>query len=148
MKKFLCIAVSIVLLISIVGCKKEKEEELKTIDEITVTIKDDSLTKTSMIVHIEEKDIKRVVYGESFIIEKKENNKWKEVKKINTNYAFNSMAYYANYNGVLEMYQDWSKIYGELDKGKYRLVKDVFYESDTPITDEDKYYIYVEFDIK
>jgi len=148
MKRFLGAVICIVLLIGLVGCKVEKEEKLKTIDEITMTVKEGSLTKTSMIIHVKEKDIKRVVYGESFIIEQKVNNKWKEVKTINDNYGFNSMAYYTNYNGVLEMYQDWSHIYGKLDKGKYRLVKDVFYESDIPITEEDKYYIYVEFEIK
>lgn len=45
---------------------------------------------------------------------------------IHDDYAFNSMAYYVDENGILEMNHNWEYIYGSLDKGIYRLVKNVF----------------------
>ena len=57
------------------------------------------------------------------------------------------MAYYVDENGILEMEQNWDYIYGPLDKGTYRLVKDVSFDADTPITKDDIYYIWVEFEI-
>ncbi len=42
---------------------------------------------------------------------------------------------------------DWSYIYGELDKGIYRIVKRVSFASDIPISDNDKFYIWTEFEI-
>ena len=45
------------------------------------------------------------------------------------------------------MEQNWDYIYGPLDKGTYRLVKDVSFDADTPITKDDIYYIWVEFEI-
>ena len=86
-------------------------------------------------------------YGEDFYIEKYINGTWKEVKTIGENYGFNSIAYYVDKEGIIEMKQDWTHIYGELPKGIYRLVKEVFFESDTPITEKDKYYIWLEFEI-
>ena len=45
------------------------------------------------------------------------------------------------------MRHDWTHMYGPLPKGLYRLVKDVFFESDIPIDDSNKYYIWTEFEI-
>lgn len=66
---------------------------------------------------------------------------------IHDDYAFNSMAYYVDENGILEMNHNWEYIYGSLDKGIYRLVKNVFFESNIPVGSEDEYYIWVEFEI-
>ena len=57
------------------------------------------------------------------------------------------MAYYVDENGILEMEQNWDYIYGPLENGTYRLVKDVSFNADTPITKDDIYYIWVEFEI-
>ena len=45
------------------------------------------------------------------------------------------------------MKQDWTHIYGELPKGIYRIFKNVFFESDIPVDDNDKFYVWVEFEI-
>ena len=67
---------------------------------------------------------------------------------LNNNYGFNDMAYYVDENGKLELEQNWEYIYGKLNKGIYRIVKDVAFESDIPITPEDIYYIWTEFEIQ
>ena len=57
------------------------------------------------------------------------------------------MAYYADENGYLEFNQNWEHMYKELTPGKYRLIKDIFFEKDIPINDDKKHYIAVEFTI-
>ena len=46
------------------------------------------------------------------------------------------------------MEQNWDCMYGSLEAGTYRLVKDISLQSDIPITDNDKKYISVEFVIE
>lgn len=127
-------------------CEMIKDRDLS--DIVNMYIKEGTLTNTSAIVIINDNNPNRIVYGSNFYIEKYNNNTWSSVKTTGENYGFNAMAYYVNKEGILEMNQDWTHIYGELPKGIYRLVKDVFFESDTPVNENDKFYIWTEFEIK
>lgn len=109
------------------------------IDGVSMKIVEGSLTNSSAVVVIEDLNENKYVYSEEFLIEKKENDKWVKVKTINDNYGFNEMGYLVNEDNKLEMLHDWSKIYGNLGKGKYRLVKSVF--------DNGYKYFSVEFEI-
>ena len=51
-------------------------------------------------------------------------------------------------NKKRELKQDWSCMHGELSKGLYRIVKHVSFESDNPITEDEVYYIWAEFEIE
>ena len=89
--------------------------------------------------------------GESFWIEKfnyKNNTYEKLYTNPEKNCAFNAIGYILMPGKDLELKQDWSCFYGELDKGLYRLVKDVDFTSDRPIDNNDMYYIWVEFEIE
>ena len=54
------------------------------------------------------------------------NDKWKEVEQITDYYAFNDIAYLIGEDGMLEEKIDWSELYGELENGEYRLVKELY----------------------
>ena len=128
-------------------CNMIKDKELN--DIVNMYIKDGTLTNTSATIVIEDKNPNRIVYGSDFYIEKYDGttNSWSILETTGENYAFNAMAYYVDSNGLLEMKQDWTHIYGELPKGIYRIVKNVFFESDIPVDDNDKFYVWVEFEI-
>ena len=64
------------------------------------------------------------------------------------NCAFIMPAYSISDGKTLELKQNWSCMYGPLDKGLYRLVKSVDFDSDVPIDENDKFYIWVEFEIE
>ena len=96
------------------------------IDGVTMKIKDNTLTSTSMVIIIEDLNDEKLVFGEEFYIEKKDNDKWIILDPITDDYGFNEMGYLVGDDNKLEMKQDWSKIYGKLDKGNYRLVKNVY----------------------
>lgn len=127
-------------------CTIVKDRELDEL--VNISIKEGTLTKTGATIIITDNNPNKIIYGTSFYIEKYENNDWHEVMPINNNYGFNDMAYYVDENGKLELEQNWEYIYGKLNKGIYRIVKDVAFESDIPITPEDIYYIWTEFEIQ
>lgn len=113
---------------------------------VNIYFKEDTLTNTGVIVIIEDECPNKIIYGSSFWIERYNNGNWERLESKN-DYGFTLMAYYVDENGILEMEQNWDYIYGPLDKGTYRLVKDVAFDADTPITKDDIYYIWVEFEI-
>lgn len=117
-------------------------------DLIDISIKEGTLTNTGMTIIITDNNPNRVIYGGSFYIEKYENNNWNSIKMLEGNHAFNSMAYSVDENRKLEMSQNWELMYGKLEKGIYRIVKNVTFESDTPNVSENQYIIWQEFEIK
>lgn len=127
-------------------CKIVQDRDLNEI--VDMSIKEGTLTKTGATIIITDHNPNQIIYGTSFYIEKYVNNNWEKIALINDNYAFNYMAYFVDEKGILELEQNWEYMYGELDKGIYRIVKDVAFSSDIPITSEDTYYIWTEFEIE
>lgn len=133
MIKKICLGFFILILVIVTGCK---DNRILKNDNITMSIEDGTLTKTSATIIITDLSNNINVYSEWFRIEKKENNKWKELKTKENGTWFNSANYYVDNNKKLKFEHSWDYLYGELEKGKYRLVKEV----------ENKYF-FVEFTI-
>ena len=129
-------------------CEIIPEKDLN--NNVSMQIKDGTLTKTSATIIITEERNYDIIYGESFYIEKYNSNtgSFEKLDEVNNNCAFNMIAYNVESDKPLELYQDWSCPYGELAKGHYRLIKNVSFNLDTPITDDNQFYIWVEFDIE
>ena len=104
---------------------KELNKELsqwKT-DKVKITVKEDSITKTSATIAIEDKNEEPVFWGMNFAIQKAgDNNIWVDMisKEVIT---WVEMLIAPNEKGITEMQLDWSEIYGELSSGTYRVVK-------------------------
>ena len=118
-------------------------------DIVDIKIKKGTLTNTGATIIIKEAKDYGLSYGEPFWIEKY-NSKIADFEKldiIGDNCGFILPAYSVTPNKALELRQDWTCMYGELSKGHYRLVKEVTFDSDVPVSEEDQYYIWVEFAI-
>ena len=124
-------------------CKMVSDNEMN--DLISIEIKDGSLTRTSATVIIKGNIYYEIMTGEAFWIEKynEENNTWEKMPY--NDYYFNDIGYVITADKPLELNHDWEKMYGELPKGEYRLVKEVFYESG--IETDNVNNIWVEFSI-
>lgn len=121
------------------------------INNVIMTIKEGTLTKTSATVIITDtNETPYSAYGVDYIIEKKKNNSWVELKPLSSfseDSSYNENAVIMGENKVLEMSLDWSKRYGTLDNGKYRIVKNQ--QRTEEKTKKIIYdYFYVEFDIE
>ena len=106
---------------------------------VSLTIKSGTLTNTSATVIITDENDQKYSYEQWFRIDKKENDTWKEIDTISDDYTFITLAYNVGKDGTLEMKQDWKDLYGELESGTYRLVKQ--------INDNGTKYFWVEFTI-
>lgn len=107
-------------------------------NEITMIIKEGTLTRTSATVIVEDSN-KEHFYGENYSIEKSEDGGWKSLKQIGV-YIFNMISV-RSITGKLNFNLDWSERYGELENGKYRIVKSVH-------TPEGEKTVYAEFTIE
>ena len=122
---------------------KEALEILKTMNftdntNIVMTIKEGTLTKTSATIIMQSKDkSKKYTTGAWFAIEKKENGVWKELP-VSSLVSWIEIAYISNDEGIIEMGVNWKDIYGELEPGQYRIVKELTHNV----------YVYAEFSIE
>ncbi len=104
--------------------------------DITMTIKEGTLTKTSATIIIKGKDVS---CGYDYNIEKKENDNWKSVTQIKG--YFVPAVSCSSLIGKLDFNLDWTERYGELENGEYRIVKEVF-------TNDGDTELYAEFTIE
>ena len=104
---------------------EDNVSDLNELDDVTMTIKDGTLTNSEAVIVINDSSDMNNVYGAWFRIDKKINGEYQELKTTGEEYAFNSMAYMVDENNILEMKAFWKVMYGELESGEYRLVKEV-----------------------
>lgn len=129
--------------------KKPIIDELKhskterDMSKVKMTIKDEEVTSEGIEIIIEDKNETSYVYDSWFEIEKLENNEWKKLQ-YRDDYVSDDIGYmiYELKDGKLEEKINWSKEYGVLDRGKYKLIKRCMDEDDI------YKYIEIEFEIK
>lgn len=98
----------------------------RSINNVTMTIKDGSLSSTGATVIITDNNESPFTYGKWFKIDKKENGEWINSEEISKEYIFTSEGYALKEPGNFEMKVDWSELYGSLKLGNYRIVKEVY----------------------
>lgn len=112
-------------------------------ETMSVIIKEGTLTNKGATIIIKDTSEEKETFGESYRIDKYENDEWKQLEVIiEGNYGWNMIGYLVGEDGTREMKINWEWLYGELKPGHYRIVKSI---SPKPYQYE---YFYVEFDIE
>lgn len=93
------------------------------ISKVKIEVLKDTITNTSVEILIT--DNNGMSWGESYRIQVKENNKWKEVEPI-SDLRFIEIAYNLDENNQLKQKIKWEEFYGKLEKGTYRIVKPIY----------------------
>ena len=115
-------------------------------EPISLTIKGNTLTNKGATFILKNDSDEEYSYVESYAIEKFENQIWKEIDTLNgAPLSWNDILYNIKPNEEREININWSFGYGELEGGKYRLVKHNIRKSNSP--DSRSYHVYVEFEI-
>ena len=115
-----------------------KDNEEYTLECVTMKLKDNTLTKSGTTIIITDNNEIKYTYEEYYKLEKRIDHIWYELKP-NSDVFFNEMGYLVDDNNELEMDIDWSKTYGNLTSGKYRIIKRIY--------DGEYKYFSVEFDL-
>ncbi len=110
--------------------------DMDNIENVSMKIKDGTLTKTGATVIITDTNKEHYDYGLPFRLDKKENGIW-QMLEVTGDGNFILPAYGVDKNNRLELNQSWDHIYGELKNGEYRLVKAVCISEDC---NEQKYF--------
>ena len=110
----------------------------KTVYSSHTIPKDNTLTKSGATIIITDDNEIKYTYEEYYKLEKRIDHMWYELK-LRGDAVFNEMGYLVDDNNELEMDIDWSKTYGNLTSGKYRIVKKIY--------DGEYKYFSVEFDL-
>ena len=111
-------------------------------DKVVLELKSGTLKKTKATFILKNNSNVNITYGNEYKIEKKTDDNWQELEgKL----AFNLPAYNLKYMDSVELKLDWKNGYGSLDKGKYRLVKNVSIENVDGSNEE--FNVYGEFNI-
>ncbi len=121
-------------------------ETVNNLDGVTMIAKEGTVSSTGMTVIFENNSDKQCTYGEYFLLEKKIEGKWYQVPVVlDGNYGFIDIGYGLASSDVSEWDVDWSWLYGNLDNGEYRIVKDIL--DFRKAGDFDTYHLTVEFTV-
>ncbi|KAB2335604.1 immunoglobulin-like domain-containing protein [Bacillus mesophilum] len=155
MKRNLISIVPVVMsLILAAGCNDEQKSEeadleptpyetVNNFQGVTMKIKEGSVSPTNLTVVFENNSDKQGLYGEGFVLEKKSENQWFGVPSNVDEYSIQDIGYDLEPETVQEWEAVWEILYGSLDEGEYRIVKEIMDFRETG--DYDEYYLTAEF---
>lgn len=135
MKKILILVLIGIVCFSLAGCSNDSveigdESEYMVSDNLlTLKAKESSLTKSSVSLILENHTNDNYIYGNSYSIEYQKEGIWYEIIP-NSKMDFNMIGYILNSKDSKEIIINWEKLYGKLSSGKYRIIKEVYIESE------------------
>lgn len=141
-----------ILIFSLTGCGKasstigEKSEYKISEKQITLIVKENTLTRSGLTLNIKNNTEKNYMYGLPYFLEKENDGIWYNLEPISET-AFILPLYSLLINETKELSFDWEYSYGKLSNGKYRIIKEIFNE-DESIHASEEIYIAAEFVIK
>lgn len=140
MKKriYLLIIIIIGISISILLISSFKDKSIfETYESVSMVIKEGTLTSKGATLIITDKSGNDISFGEWYNIYRFVDEKWKKLDYIiDEPIAWSTMGYLPDNNGILEMDVNWEPLYGNLEPGRYRIVKKA-----------NQKYIFTEFDV-
>lgn len=151
MKKILYVIIAFIIVLGITGCNKSKNEfdvgnksdiEISR-EDVTLSIKDGTLTNTGVALILTNNSDKNYEYGSSYEIEIKQNNNW---YKLNVEMNFTMIAYGLNSKESEEIELNWENSYGKLSSGTYRIIKSIDYKTEE--SSYETFYVAAEFTIE
>ena len=148
MKKIiLALLISLTSIFLLTGCTNEidklitVESDIKIEDsDVTLKVKEDTLTKTGATFVIENNKNNAINYTIAYEIEAKRDNKWYKLGIIN---EFIEEIYEVDAKSTDQIIIDWKNSYSKLPKGEYRVIKEI-----TVPASYELFYIAAEFTIK
>ena len=143
-RKFFISSIITIMCFLLVGCGinnigKKSNIELSE-NGISLSIKENTLTSTSVTLIYKNDSDKNVRYGEDYHIEIKKEGEW---HYINAELVFNTPLWTLEPKSSVELELDWEHSYGELYSGEYRIVKG--YNIETSDGKVENYNVAVEF---
>ena len=130
---------------NIVVNKKSENNGYNELENVSMELED--VTSVSGKLIITDLSGNNYIYGSTYYIEKYVDNKWIKLDYKHDNIGFDAMAYGVDKQNKLVFNLNWEYMYGKLESGKYRVVKDVLPNNDEASTIDDTLFISATFTI-
>ena len=120
----LLIVLGIIFLVTKVNSKEINVNvyAVSEVENVSINISDISLTGATIIIKDTNDD--NYTYGEWYVIQKEENGKWYNIPTKVKEFGFNDIGYEVDENNEVKFVIDWEWLYGELQTGSYRIIKE------------------------
>ena len=129
------------------GLKRTEHDSLNNFKDISMEVKEESISPQRLTLIFENKSNNEAIYGDYFLLEEKIDGQWYQVPvTFDGNYGFNDIGYGLGNGEIKDHELDWEWLYGSLDQGQYRIIKDLL--DFRKAGDFDVYYLGAEFQIK
>ena len=122
-------------------------ESINDFEGVSMKVLNDTVSSTGLTVLFENDSDKSCIYGSFYLLEKKISDKWYEVPVVfEGDYGFDALGFPLKQSQTSEWPVEWEWLYGILDAGDYRIVKDILDFRGTG--DFDTYYLAAEFTVE
>ena len=101
------------------------DNESIVLEGVSMSVKKDSVTANGAVVTLLNKADKDYQYGQQYFIQKYEDSRWYHVPYVIEDFGFEDIAYGLEKDSKSEFTIDWNWLYGSLETGEYRIVKDI-----------------------
>lgn len=129
-----------------VKLEESKVEKVNELTNVRLEIVENTLSREGLTLLIVNDSEKTLVYNGSFSLEKKVDGNWYEVKDIlGGNFGFEDIGYGTDPQDSSELVIEWEWLYGKLNSGEYRLIKNVL--DFRASGDYDKHNLAIEFEL-
>ena len=138
MKKIIVLIISLMFIFT--GCSSDLKKSNVEVEnnDIEFYIKEDTLTRSGVTLILKNNSDKTLYFGEPYEIEVYKDGSW---RKMEVEMYFTMPLYGLESGKDKEISFNWENTHGRLNKGKYRIIKDVYFE------EENEFYIGCEFSI-
>ena len=92
---------------------------------VVMTVEDGSVTPQSVVLKLYNGTGLDIQFGDGYYLEQMADGEWNRCPYIAGNQAFHDIAYSLETGKPAQIKLDWAWLYGILDKGNYRLVKEI-----------------------
>ncbi len=101
-------------------------DTVNNLDDVIMTVKEDTASPTSLTVIFKNNSGSECIYGEFFTLERRVKGNWYQVPvTIEGNYGFDDIGYPLASGQDSEWAVEWDWLYGHLDAGEYRIIKNI-----------------------
>ncbi len=101
-------------------------EKVNTYSDVTMEVKKGSVSSSGLTVIFENRSTHEGVFSEDFVLEKRVHDEWGQVLvTIEGNYGFQDIGFQLDSGSQVEWTVDWTWLYGSLEQGEYRIIKNV-----------------------
>lgn len=108
-----------------VDLEQTSYQNVNNLAGVTMAIGSTPLTSSGGTIILTNKTDTPFTYGEAYSLEKNINNQWYKVPAIVEEYGFEDIGYELAAADSSEWSVNWEWLYGKLESGEYRILKDV-----------------------